>query len=464
MRVTMKLRSKTTKLALSGGLLLLILMLVSWQSGIAQPPTRYVYDENGRLRAVIAPNGEAGIYEYDPAGNITTIRRLAADALEIIDFSPRRGVPGQPVRIYGVGFGNTVSAVLFNGASAKIISQSNNLVVVEVPEGATTGTIALTSPRGTTQTATPFTISGVRLRPLSLTLLPSQIFQFTAEIIGSADQRVKWFVNDTPGGSAQTGTISADGLYVAPNLSASLAEFTISAESLALPGLRGEAQVIVKDNIFLTLSQGVSVRYGTPNTTSVYAALSEGVSVRYGNAPPTATAYTPIANALSVRYGTPSNTNAAYTPIADALSVRYGNAPTTASAYTPIAVALSVRYGEPPGGMNQTPAITSVSVTSGAVINAIMPASLARGGSATVNISGVNLAGASALRFFNADGTVAVGVTATNINANANGAAVTTTITVATSATAVPKILVLTTPAGRSQTSNLGSNVLVITQ
>ena len=241
MRVMMKLRSKTTKLALSGGLLLLILMLVSWQSGIAQPPTRYVYDENGRLRAVIAPNGEAGIYEYDPAGNITTIRRLAADALEIIDFSPRRGVPGQPVRIYGVGFGNTVSAVLFNGASAKIISQSNNLVVVEVPEGATTGTIALTSPRGTTQTATPFTISGVRLRPLSLTLLPSQIFQFTAEIIGSADQRVKWFVNDTPGGSAQTGTISADGLYVAPNLPASLVEFTISAESVALPGLRGEA-------------------------------------------------------------------------------------------------------------------------------------------------------------------------------------------------------------------------------
>ena len=459
----MKLRIRTFHFWLHVSLTLTI-FLVSFQPGSAQQSTRYVYDDNGRLRAVIAPDGAAGIYEYDPAGNITAIRRLAADALEIIDFSPRRGVPGQPVRIYGVGFGNPVSAVLFNGTSAKIISQSNNLVTVEVPEGATTGTIGLTAPRGTTQTTTPFTISGVRLRPLSLTLLPSQIFQFTAELIGSADQRVKWFVNDTLGGSAQTGTISADGLYVAPNLPASLVEFTISAESIALPGLRGEAQVIVKDNIFLTLSQGVSVRYGTPNTTSAYATLTEAVSVRYGNAPTTATAYTPIADALSVRYGTPVNMNAAYTPFADALSVRYGNAPNAASAYTPIAEALSVRYGELPGGMNQTPAITSVSVTSGAVISAITPASLARSSSATVSITGVNLAGASALRFFNADGTVATGLTAANISANANGAAVTVTITVAASATAGQKILVLTTPAGRSQTSNLGANILVITQ
>ncbi|HEU4765959.1 MAG TPA: RHS repeat domain-containing protein, partial [Pyrinomonadaceae bacterium] len=31
--------------------------------------SRYVYDDDGRLRAVIAPNGEAAVYEYDSAGN-----------------------------------------------------------------------------------------------------------------------------------------------------------------------------------------------------------------------------------------------------------------------------------------------------------------------------------------------------------------------------------------------------------
>ena len=32
--------------------------------------TRYVYDDNGRLIAVISPTGEANVYEYDAAGNV----------------------------------------------------------------------------------------------------------------------------------------------------------------------------------------------------------------------------------------------------------------------------------------------------------------------------------------------------------------------------------------------------------
>ena len=53
--------------------------------------TRYVYDENGRLHAVISPMGEAVVYEYDAAGNITSIQRLAADALALFGFSPHEG-------------------------------------------------------------------------------------------------------------------------------------------------------------------------------------------------------------------------------------------------------------------------------------------------------------------------------------------------------------------------------------
>lgn len=33
----------------------------------AQTPSRYVYDENGRLCAVIVPDGGAGVYGYYPA-------------------------------------------------------------------------------------------------------------------------------------------------------------------------------------------------------------------------------------------------------------------------------------------------------------------------------------------------------------------------------------------------------------
>src|SRR6266852_3631004 len=65
--------------------------------------TTYVYDDNGRLHAVIAPSGEAVVYEYDAAGNITEIRRLAADSLSILSFSPHEGLPGDPVTFTGTG-------------------------------------------------------------------------------------------------------------------------------------------------------------------------------------------------------------------------------------------------------------------------------------------------------------------------------------------------------------------------
>ena len=70
---------------LRAALLLLIISAAPWPAAAQQPTTtRYVYDDNGRLRAVITPTGEAAIYDYDPAGNITAIRRLGADGFELL--------------------------------------------------------------------------------------------------------------------------------------------------------------------------------------------------------------------------------------------------------------------------------------------------------------------------------------------------------------------------------------------
>src|SRR5207237_2196146 len=100
--------------------------------------TRYVYDENGRLHAVISPSGEAVVYEYDAAGNITAVRRLAADALVIFAFNPRAGIPGDIVTLVGVGFGGGVQSVSFNGAAAHVVEVTQSTIVAEVPQGATT--------------------------------------------------------------------------------------------------------------------------------------------------------------------------------------------------------------------------------------------------------------------------------------------------------------------------------------
>src|SRR5256714_3892112 len=118
--------------------------------------TRYVYDEDGRLHAVISPSGEAVVYEYDAAGNITAVRRLAADALAIFTFSPRAGIYGDLVTFVGSGFGGGISDVSFNGASARVVDVTPSTVVAEVPQGATTGLVTITTPRGSVTTTEPF--------------------------------------------------------------------------------------------------------------------------------------------------------------------------------------------------------------------------------------------------------------------------------------------------------------------
>src|SRR5215210_2358081 len=118
----------------------------------AQGTTAYVYDDNGRLHAVVSPAGEAAVYEYDAAGNFTAVRRLTANDLELLSFSPREGVPGDLVTFVGVGFGAGVNAVLFNGTAARVVGVTLPTVVAEVPQGATSGPVTIVTPRGSVTT------------------------------------------------------------------------------------------------------------------------------------------------------------------------------------------------------------------------------------------------------------------------------------------------------------------------
>nr|MDQ3013561.1 IPT/TIG domain-containing protein [Acidobacteriota bacterium] len=195
---------------LLGAIWLFTALPVSAQQG---GTSRYVYDNNGRLRAVIAPNGEAAIYDYDPAGNFTAIRRLTANDLEIIEFTPREGAVGTRVTIFGVGFAGTVSTVAFNGANAVIISQTATSVVADVPNSATTGPISITSPRGTRTTTEPFTLKGVGVLPNATTVASGHTWQFVVVVSGLFDNAVTWAVNGVAGGNATVGTITANGLY-----------------------------------------------------------------------------------------------------------------------------------------------------------------------------------------------------------------------------------------------------------
>src|SRR5579864_9481705 len=104
--------------------------------------TQYIYDANGRLTGVIAPNGEAAIYHYDPAGNLTSIEHVGAGGFAILAFSPGVGTIGDQVTLTGVGL-DTASSVSFNGTSGQIVSAAPGSLIAVVPSGATTGLITL---------------------------------------------------------------------------------------------------------------------------------------------------------------------------------------------------------------------------------------------------------------------------------------------------------------------------------
>src|SRR5262245_18265385 len=118
--------------------------------------TRYVYDENGRLIAVVSPTGEANVYRYDAAGHITAMLRLGTNDLAVFAFTPGSGLAGDLVTFTGVGFGAGLISVSFNGTVASIITVSNSIIIAEVPQGATSGPVVITTLHGTVTTSTPF--------------------------------------------------------------------------------------------------------------------------------------------------------------------------------------------------------------------------------------------------------------------------------------------------------------------
>lgn len=91
---------------------------------------------------------------YDPAGNITQIRRQSATGLAITGFDPASGAVGSSVTIYGAGFSATPAsnAVKFNGVAASVSAADSGSLSVAVPAGAGTGRITVTV-GGTTATS-----------------------------------------------------------------------------------------------------------------------------------------------------------------------------------------------------------------------------------------------------------------------------------------------------------------------
>jgi YD repeat-containing protein len=425
-------------------LLLVIVFTASLLSARGQGGTTiYVYDDNGRLHAVISPSGEAAVYDYDAAGNITAIRRLAADSLAILAFSPREGLPGDQVTFTGVGFGGGVTNVSFNGASATVVSVTPSRVVATVPAAATTGLVTITTPTGSATTASPFTIAGVRITPAAATIKFGDAVQFTAEVLPSTlDQDVIWSVNDVAGGNATVGTISATGLYTAPNVKHS--SVTIRATSVAESARFAEVSVRVNDpnDVQSVFASSVSVQRSVPIQA---LALTQQLSVQYGEL---SVAQSALAKAIAIQYGSLASASSALSP---AVSIQRGSFTQS----TALANQISIQYGNSQG---EYPAQALVSASRGPLIESLSPGSITRGTSITLTVNGIGLSGATAIRFITATGTTDSTITVSNIVINGDGTSLTATVTVSGSSAVGSRIVFIATPNGDTVTVDLGNN------
>ena len=152
-------------------------------------PVTYVHDANDRLVGVAGGNGAAAQYVYDAAGNITSIKRLSAASVKIIDFSPKTGVAGDEVTIYGTGFSTTAgdNSVNFNGVSATVQNAEQNRLVVSVPTGVSSGPLSLTTPNGTccTPVADDFVVASTSAPTITSLSATSGVAGNTVTITGS---------------------------------------------------------------------------------------------------------------------------------------------------------------------------------------------------------------------------------------------------------------------------------------
>lgn len=100
----------------------------------------------------------------------------------------------------------------------------------------------------------------VSLSPETGTVLLGKTLRLTATVSGSSNTAVSWCVNGVSGGNSTSGTISAEGVYLAPADLPASPTIKITAASVASPASSASAQITVSSDI----SVGVS-----PNTASV---------------------------------------------------------------------------------------------------------------------------------------------------------------------------------------------------
>jgi YD repeat-containing protein len=250
----------------------------------------YAYDSAGRLIGVYAPSGDAAVYVYDPAGNITAIQRFSASDLNVTQFTPPSGPVGTPVTVYGTGFDPTSAndAVTFNGTVAAVSSATANKLVVNVPVGATTGPIGVTVGTRSAQSSTSFVVTSGTSSPTITSFSPLVGAAGTAVTINGANFNSNPALDNVSFNTAFTTASAATNTTIATvvpptaasgpikvrtpsGTATSSTDFLVSFGTIAAADVVGSARAVV---------DGASASFSIPSNGKAFYVLFDGAQTQ----------------------------------------------------------------------------------------------------------------------------------------------------------------------------------------
>lgn len=375
--------------------LLVIIFATAASTNSSGSNVQYIYDDLGRLNKTIDEDGVFSVYEYDEVGNLISLATTSSNnSIAILDIEPWSGSPGTPVTIYGKGFSTTSinNTVFFNGTPASIILSTANVIVTSVPAGATSGRVTVQAPLGYATSTKDFVIA----QPISITINPSIVYlssgqsrQFTANVTGTTNINVNWYVEGIESGTPSIGTI-VNGIYTAPSDVGQLNMVTISARSTV--DTTKQAVVLLYFGKGIAVSKSVSVAV-LPNLSQL-PPIPTGPIVSF----PVSVAFTQPAKYIEV------------------------------SPFRALYVSFSV----------------------GPYISSTMPIYGSQGTSSTIAITGLGFASASTIGFY-LNGVLDSQVTVSDIQVNAVGSQITGNVAISQSAVTGIRLVKVTDSTGTSQ-------------
>jgi hypothetical protein len=166
----------------------------------------------------------------------------------------------------------------FRGTWVSIISFAGPMALVCAITSC--GGTAPASSNAATATATAPPAITINIDPASATVSTTLTKQFTATVSGTSNTAVNWSVNGIVGGNQTFGTMSATGLYTAPQVVPTPATFAIAATSQASASVSATATVMIVSPISILISpQELTLVNGTSQflTASVTGPIDSGV-------------------------------------------------------------------------------------------------------------------------------------------------------------------------------------------